>query len=180
MEADLGGLAAELGAPVVLIGNLPYRISGRLLGRLLGPRTPFRRWAFMLQREVADRVLAEPGTREYGPLAVWAGVWTVARRVLALSPEEFDPRPRVYSSFVLFDPAPRPPAVVAPAALREVVRHAFQHRRKTLRGALRGRIPEAERALERAGIDPGDRPETLSPNDFVRLANALSEAEPAG
>ena len=180
MKADLGGLARELGAPVVLIGNLPYRISGRLLGSLLGPRTPFRRWCFMLQREVADRVLAQPGTRAYGPLAVWTGIWAEARRVLSLSPEDFDPKPRVHSSFVLFDPAPSPPEVTSPPALLELVRCAFQHRRKTLRAALRGRIPGAERALERTRIDPGSRPEALSPDDFVSLANAVSEAGRVG
>ena len=178
MKADLGGLARELGAPVVLIGNLPYRIAGRLVGSLLGPRTPFRRWGFMLQREVADRVLAEPGTRAYGPLAVWTTIWAEARRVLSLSPEDFDPRPRVHSSFVVFDPASNAPEVASPPALRELVRCAFQHRRKTLRAAFRGRIPEAERALEQARIDPGSRPERLSPGDFVELANAVSQARP--
>ncbi len=182
LRADIGGLARELGAPVVLLGNLPYVISGRFLGNLLGPRNPYRRWGFMLQSEVAARLTSEPGTRGWGPLGVRARLWTRVRPVLELGPADFVPRPRVRSTFLVFDPAPAPPAVRELGLLREVVAHAFQHRRKTLRAALRRRVEGADQALERAGIDPGRRGETLSELEFVELANALAElrAPPLG
>jgi 16S rRNA (adenine1518-N6/adenine1519-N6)-dimethyltransferase len=176
LRADLGGLARELGAPVVLIGNLPYSIAGRLLGALLGPNNPFRRWGFMLQREVADRVLAEPDTDDYGTLAVWARLFSRARRVLDLGPHEFEPRPKVRSSFVVFDPPERPHEVRQPALLRRLVRAAFQQRRKTLRRALEGVSEDLDRALAEVGIEPRRRGETLDEREFARLANALSGA----
>ncbi len=177
LKADIGGLARELGPPVVLLGNLPYAISGRFLGSLLGPRNPFRRWAFMLQSEVAARLTAEPGTSAYGPLAVRARLWTRARAVLELGPDEFVPRPRVRSTFLVFDPADETPEIRDLRLLRELLAHAFQHRRKTLRAALRRRIPGADEAFARAGIDPGRRGETLSEREFVCLANALADGE---
>lgn len=174
LRADLGGIARELGPPVVLLGNLPYAISGRLLGALLGPRNPFRRWGVMVQREVALRVLAGPGTREYGPLAVWARIWARPRRALDLEPGAFEPRPRVWSTFLVVEPAPNAPEINDLGGLRRVVRTAFQHRRKTVRGALRGRVAGADLALQEVGIDPQRRPETLSEIEFVELANAIA------
>ncbi len=175
LRADIGGLARELGAPAVLVGNLPYVIAGRFLGNLLGPRNPFRRWGFMLQSEVAARLVSDPGTSGWGPLGVWARLWTRARRVLELGPDHFVPRPKVRSTFVVFDPAPEPPPIHDLGLMRDVVRHAFQHRRKTLRAALRRRVPRADEGLLAAGIDSNRRGETLSELEFVALANALAE-----
>jgi 16S rRNA (adenine1518-N6/adenine1519-N6)-dimethyltransferase len=174
LRVDWNALVAELGPPVVLLGNLPYRISGRLLGELLAPRIPFRRMALMLQAEVADRVLAAPGSRDYGPLAVWARLWTRCTRARELGPDEFDPRPKVRSTFVCIEPLAEPAALASPALLRTLVRAAFQHRRKTLRAALRDRLPEARLAFEAAGIDPARRGETLAPLEFARLADVLA------
>jgi 16S rRNA (adenine1518-N6/adenine1519-N6)-dimethyltransferase len=173
LRADLDGIVRELGPPVVLLGNLPYAISGRILAALCVAGSPFRRFGLMLQAEVADRVLAMPGTPTYGTLSVWARLWTEARRVLVLGPEEFVPRPKVNSAFVVFDPVPDRGQVEDVGLLRDVVRCAFQYRRKTLRGALRGRIAGAEQGLESAGIDPRRRGETLSELEFVELANAI-------
>jgi 16S rRNA (adenine1518-N6/adenine1519-N6)-dimethyltransferase len=178
LRVSLGDLARELGPPAVLMGNLPYRISGRLLGSLLGPRNPFRRWGFMLQAEVADRLVAEPGTSEYGPLAVRARLFYRVERALELGPEEFVPRPRVRSTFLVFDAAEGAPRLRDAAQFGELVRTAFQYRRKTLRAALRGRVEGAEAALEISGIDSGRRAETLSPLDFVALAEALPDRNP--
>jgi 16S rRNA (adenine1518-N6/adenine1519-N6)-dimethyltransferase len=174
LRADLGGIARELGPPVVLLGNLPYRIAGRILGALLGPRHPFRRWGLMLQSEVADRVLAEPGTSAYGPLAVWSRLWVRKQRAVELGPSEFEPRPRVRSTFLVLDPVRDPPRVEDVATLRRTVRAAFQYRRKGLRAALRQGFPAAEAGLGRAGIDPLRRGETLSEEEFVGLANAIA------
>jgi 16S rRNA (adenine1518-N6/adenine1519-N6)-dimethyltransferase len=177
LRTDLGSLVRELGSPVVLLGNLPYSISGRLLGSLLGPRNPFRRMGLMLQAEVADRILAEPRTRRYGVLSVWASLWAQTRRGLELGPDAFEPRPRVRSTLVLFDPVPGPPIRDVPL-LRRLVRQSFQHRRKTLRSALRGAFAGIEQVLEETGINSSERAEALAPSDFVRLGNALASEGP--
>ncbi len=174
LDADFAALAAELGPPVVLVGNLPYSVAGRLLAAVLEPASPFRRMGFMLQAEVADRLLAQPATADYGTLSVYARLWTRARRVLELSPEEFSPRPKVRSSFVVFEPRPDAPAVADPELLRRVVRAAFGQRRKQLRRALLGAFPHAEAALEAADIDAQRRGETLDETEFARLAAALA------
>lgn len=180
LEADLGALARELGDPVVLVGNLPYSMAGRFLGTLLCPHNPFRRWGFMVQSEVGERLTAGPAGPGYGPLAVWARLWTEVRAVLELGPDAFVPRPRVRSSFLVFDPAPAPPEIHDLGVLRALVRAAFQQRRKTLRAALRGRVPGAERALEEVGIDARRRGETLSELEFVRLANQIAASADRG
>jgi 16S rRNA (adenine1518-N6/adenine1519-N6)-dimethyltransferase len=180
LEVDLGGIARELGPPVVLVGNLSYQIAARLLARALGPHNPFRRMAFMFQLEVAKRALAAPGDGDFGPLAVWTRLFSDARLGLELGPGAFEPRPKVRSGFVVFDPREAEVPVVSIGHLRELVRTAFQHRRKTLRAALRGRVAGADPAMEALGIDPRRRPETLSPVEFVRLSNAVLEAAARG
>ncbi len=99
--------------------------------------------------------------------------------MLALGPDEFVPRPKVRSTFVVIDPRPETVRVGDVGLLREVVRCAFQQRRKTLRGALRRRIPGAEAGLRAAGIDPGRRGETLSELEFVELAAAIGRQDRA-
>ncbi len=178
LHADFPSLVRELIPPVILIGNLPYSVAGRLLGNVLAPDIPFRRMGFMLQAEVGDRLLAEPATPAYGVLSVYARVWTVARRVLELSPEEFSPRPKVRSSFLVFEPRADGPSVADPALLRRVVRAAFQQRRKQLKRALKTAFPKAEAGLEAAGIDAHRRGETLDEFEFARLTEALSSGAP--
>jgi 16S rRNA (adenine1518-N6/adenine1519-N6)-dimethyltransferase len=95
-----------------------------------------------------------------------------------LGPEAFVPRPRVRSTFLVFDPSAEAPDLADPARFNELLRTAFQYRRKTLRAALRGRVDGAEEALARAGIDSSRRAETLEPNDFVRLAELLPSEKP--
>lgn len=174
LQADFGALCRELAPPVVLVGNLPYSISGRLLGQLLVPSNPFRRWGFLLQKEVADRLLAAPGSAEYGILTVWIRLLVRARRAFELGPGEFVPRPKVRSTFLVLDPAPEPPPVADWETLRRVVHAAFRQRRKTLRRALASTFEDVDLALREAGIDPQIRGEQLSELDFSRLANAFS------
>jgi 16S rRNA (adenine1518-N6/adenine1519-N6)-dimethyltransferase len=157
----------------VLVGNLPYSISGRLLGELLVPGTPFRRWGFLLQTEVAERLLAAPGSAEYGILTVWTRLLVRARRALELGPGEFVPRPKVRSTFLVLDPLPEPPPIDDWEILRRVVHAAFRQRRKTLRRALSASLEGVDDALREAGIDPRIRGEGLSELDFARLANAF-------
>ena len=178
LHADFAALVAELGPPVVLIGNLPYSVAGRLIGNLLAPDLPFRRMGFMLQSEVADRLLAAPDTKDYGTLSVYARLWTRARRVLDLSPEEFSPRPKVRSSFLVFEPRTDGPRIADPDLLHRVVRAAFQQRRKQLRRALKTAFPHADAALAAANIDAQRRGETLDEVEFARLAEALAAELP--
>jgi 16S rRNA (adenine1518-N6/adenine1519-N6)-dimethyltransferase len=176
-EADFPALVRELRKPVVFAGNLPYSIAGRLLGELLVPDSPFRKIGCMLQRELADRVLAAPGTSDYGTLSVYAGLWFTGERLLELSREEFSPRPKVRSTFLALTPRATPIGVADPALLRRVVRAAFGQRRKQLRGALEHEFAAAgSAALAAAGIDPKRRGETLEPAEFAALAHALGVA----
>jgi 16S rRNA (adenine1518-N6/adenine1519-N6)-dimethyltransferase len=174
LQADFAALAHELGPPVVLLGNLPYSISGRLLGELLAPDLPFRKLGFMLQREVAERLMAAPDTADYGVLSVYAGLWFKTKRLLELSPEEFSPRPKVHSTFLALEPRAKPIEVADPALLRRVVRAAFGQRRKQLKRALEREFPNAAAALAELRIDPKRRGETLEPAEFAALAGRLA------
>jgi 16S rRNA (adenine1518-N6/adenine1519-N6)-dimethyltransferase len=180
LQADLVALGRELAPPVLLLGNLPYRVAGRLVAQLLLERELFavyRRLGFMLQREVAERLLAAPDSAEYGVLSIWCGLFARAHAALELGPDQFVPRPKVHSSFVIFDPPSAPAGLAPEAPLEVVVRAAFRARRKMLRRALRDVVADdagLAGALEAAGIDPSRRGETLSPQEFVRLSNALA------
>jgi len=174
LEADFPALVRELRKPVVAVGNLPYSIAGRLLGEWLVPDTPFRKIGCMLQRELADRVLAEPGSDDYGTLSVYARLWFTGERLLDLSREEFSPRPRVRSTFLALSPRATPPRVADVETLRRLVRAAFGQRRKQLRRALEAEFPRAADALATTGIDPTRRGETLDEGEFAALANELA------
>jgi 16S rRNA (adenine1518-N6/adenine1519-N6)-dimethyltransferase len=130
----------------------------------------------MLQREVADRVLASPGTGDYGPLAVVLGLFADRTRLLALPPGAFRPPPEVHSAVVRL--AFRPPSVPVARfeAVDRLVRTAFQQRRKTLANALRPLVSDASdlpARLTALDVDPTRRPETLTGAEYVRLADAL-------
>jgi 16S rRNA (adenine1518-N6/adenine1519-N6)-dimethyltransferase len=165
--------------PVRVVGNLPYNLSSPILFRVLALARAtgrVRDAVVMLQREVADRVLAAPGTGDYGPLAVMLGLFADRSRLLALPPGAFRPAPQVHSAVVrlVFRPPVEPIADVA--RVDRVVRTAFQQRRKTLANALKPLLrPDANvsPALTAIGIDPTRRPETLTATEFVHLAGAL-------
>jgi 16S rRNA (adenine1518-N6/adenine1519-N6)-dimethyltransferase len=164
---------------VRVVGNLPYNLSSPILFRVLALARAtgrVRDAVVMLQREVADRVVAGPGTGDYGPLAVMLGLFADRTRLLALPPGAFRPAPKVHSSVVrlVFRPPVEPIDDVA--RVDRVVRTAFQQRRKTLANALKPLLqPDADPtpALTGAGIDPTRRPETLTGAEFVHLASAL-------
>jgi len=151
--------------PLVLIGNLPYNISTPLLIAILGQLQVVDRMVFMLQREVAVRLAAGPGTRSYGRLSVMVNRHCAIERLFDVAPAAFVPPPQVFSTVVRLVPP------VNEAGFARLVRDAFSMRRKTLRNALRHYRPDA--ALKQCGIDPGWRPEQLSVEAFVDLANAL-------
>ena len=162
---------AELGdgAPLRLVGNLPYNISTPLLFHLLAQRQHITDMHFMLQREVVNRMTAAPGGRDYGRLSVMIGWSCIAEKLFDIGPGAFQPPPQVWSSIVRLVPRAQelnPP--VDEARLRHVVTTAFGQRRKTVRNALKTLFTAEQ--LEACGVDPAVRPETLAIEEFVRLA----------
>jgi 16S rRNA (adenine1518-N6/adenine1519-N6)-dimethyltransferase len=184
LEVDLAALVTELGgpeAPVRLVANLPYSVGSRVLRRVLDVRGSLAGWAVMVQKEVAERIVARPGSSDYGSLAVLHALTTEVRRTRDLAPRCFHPPPAVTSAFLRI--RPRADAPLRPGELRaveRVVRAAFGQRRKTLVNALRGGglspAPEAETiraVLAELGHDERVRAERLSPEEHLVLARRL-------
>jgi len=161
LEFDFGRLAP--GARIV--GNLPYNISTPLLFHLARYAERLRDLHFMLQREVVERMVAQPSTPAYGRLSVMLQARFRMQKLFRVAAGAFRPPPRVESAVVRLVPLAEPLDREAPH-FADVVRRAFSARRKTLRNALA--LPADE--LEALGIDPGLRPENLSPADYVRIA----------
>jgi 16S rRNA (adenine1518-N6/adenine1519-N6)-dimethyltransferase len=164
---------ATLGGDLRVIGNLPYNISTPLLFHLSGCAAVLRDVTVMLQREVVQRMAAAPATPEYGRLSVMLQARFRIERLFAVPPGAFRPAPKVESAVARLTPlgAARP-RIVDEALFAQLVGAAFGQRRKTLRNALQQWATPAD--LERAGVAPGARGETLAVHDFVRLANALA------
>ncbi|MBV8783916.1 MAG: 16S rRNA (adenine(1518)-N(6)/adenine(1519)-N(6))-dimethyltransferase RsmA [Gammaproteobacteria bacterium] len=173
LEFDFSALAASYGAPLRLIGNLPYNISTPLLFHLLGHAAALADLHVMLQREVVARICAAPGTEHYGRLGVMLAPYFGAAWLFDVGPGAFQPPPRVWSA-VLRLTVRAPPLFAVSPHYAAVVAAAFAQRRKTLRNALRALLPEAQ--IRAAGIDPGVRPETLAPAEFNALAARLDRA----
>lgn len=184
LKADLEGIARDFDGPVHLVSNLPYSISGPTLRRLLDLRHVLVDWSVMVQREVGDRLLAQPGSRSYGSLTVLHGLSVRAEHLMDLQPGCFFPEPQVRSTFIRLVPLAPPP--LEPGELSRVepvVRAAFGSRRKTLVNALlRGgalsppaTAEELRAVLARFGIDPRARGETLTPPQFLDLVRTLAE-----
>ncbi len=164
---------AALGADLRLIGNLPYNISTPLLFHLLDSLPSIRDMHFMLQKEVVDRMAAEPGSKRYGRLTIMLGCDCTVEPLFDVPPEAFMPPPKVWSAVVRIEPR-RPSTfdIEDPAVLSRLVTQGFSQRRKTLRNALRELATDAD--LEAVGIDPGARAETVSIADWVELSNHMS------
>ena len=168
--------AAHLAAPWLVAANLPYNVGTELLVRWLTPPAwppPWASLTLMFQHEVAQRIVAEPGSKAYGRLAVLAQWRASPRIVMALPPEAFVPPPKVRSAVVRIDALPAPRFEADPAALSRVVAAAFNQRRKMLRSALRGLAPDMEDRLRAAGIDPTARAEELTVERFCALARTM-------
>ena len=170
---------AHLTPPIRVVANLPYNVGTELLVRWLTPPDWPPVWqtlTLMFQKEVAQRIVAQPGAAAYGRLAVLAQWRCDARIALTLPPEAFTPPPKVHSAVVHLTalPAPRWPA--DPAVLSRVVAAGFNQRRKMLRAALKGVAPGIEDHLRAAGIAPTDRAETVSIESFCALARSLAAA----
>ena len=169
---------AELGsAPRRVVANLPYNISTALLTNWLQEiaRDPgvVETLVLMFQKEVADRLVARPGTKDYGRLSVLTQWLNQARVVFNVPKEAFTPPPKIVSSVVRLDPRPQPLAPADPATLQRVTAAAFNQRRKMLRGSLKAVSAEPQALCAAAGIDPTARAEALSVEDFCALARVL-------
>jgi len=169
----LGFDFTSLGRGLRVIGNLPYNISSPLLFHLAEHANAIADITVMLQKEVVQRMAAEPDTPAYGRLSVMLQVRFRVERLLLVPAGAFQPAPKVESAVARLTPLETPPAITDTRLFAQLVTAAFGQRRKTLRNALSAWTTAAE--LQAQGIDPGARGETLAVSDFVRLANALAE-----
>ena len=173
LKFDFCSLVAP-GKPLRVVGNLPYNISTPLIFHLLSQSGCIRDMHFMLQKEVVDRLAAEPGNGDYGRLSVMVQYHCRVERLFSVPPGAFNPPPKVHSAIVRLTPYTEKPVTVRDeASLRRLVAQAFGQRRKTLRNNLKPLLDSA--AIEALGIDPGRRPETLSLKEFAALADVLTE-----
>jgi 16S rRNA (adenine1518-N6/adenine1519-N6)-dimethyltransferase len=173
MRVDLAGLDP---APTALVANLPYAIATPLILRTIAELPSLRRWTVMVQREIADRLRAAPGSRVYGSPSVLIQLACEARLIRTVDPAVFRPRPRVESAVLglrRIGPAAGP-------ATRDLVRAAFAHRRKALARSVDhvwpGSLGSVRAALQELGLPVDARAETLTPEQFAALAEKL----PAG
>jgi 16S rRNA (adenine1518-N6/adenine1519-N6)-dimethyltransferase len=159
----------------IACGNLPYNVGTAIVRSLLDRAPMVRRFVVMVQREVADRLVATPGAREgYGPTSLRVAYRADATIVRAVPPSVFWPRPSVASAVVRLERLDRPSVDVDESALWRVVDEAFAQRRKTMRAALRRLgADDADAILEGAGIEAAARPQDLDLAAFARIAEAL-------
>jgi 16S rRNA (adenine1518-N6/adenine1519-N6)-dimethyltransferase len=181
LAVDFTALARELAPPgddaaagLRLVGNLPYNLSSPILFHALDHAATIVDMHFMLQKEVVDRMAADPGSKIYGRLSVMLQAYCAVTPLFTVPPGAFRPPPKVDSAVVRL--VPRDPSSIGirdPARFAGIVRAAFGQRRKTLRNALKGLCDESGMAA--AGVDPGTRAEQLSVADFVRLSNVVPD-----
>ena len=187
LELDLDRLMGGAPGPVRVVGNLPYAAASPLLRRLLDLRERLESWSVMVQKEVAGRLLAAPGGREYGSFTVLHQLVATVKIGLDLHPRCFYPVPRVTSTFLHLSPRREVP--LAPGELRmveAVVRAAFAHRRKTIVNSLRAAADGSPvppkgtvEVLARCGIDRRARAQSLSPEQWLGVARELARAAQA-
>lgn len=169
---------AHLAPPIRVVANLPYNIGTELLVRWLTPEIwpPFwQSLTLMFQKEVAQRIVARPGSKAYGRLAILAQWRCDARIVMELPPEAFSPPPKVRSSVVHLTALPASRFAADATVLQRLTATAFQQRRKMLRASLKGLHPEIGDLLTSVGIDPTTRAEQVDLEHFCALARALGE-----
>jgi 16S rRNA (adenine1518-N6/adenine1519-N6)-dimethyltransferase len=163
---------------IKLVANLPYSISTEVLFRIFDAHAHFSSLVLMVQKEVAERIASQPGTKSYGTLSVWSQVHGRIVERVQVAPEAFFPRPKVRSTILSIELFPEPliPKEELPL-LRGLVRAAFGQRRKTLANALASWLKQGREEiaglLRAQGIDPRQRGETLGVNDFINLAREV-------
>lgn len=180
LNVDLDDLLEHTPLPARVVGNLPYNVSSPILFKLLDAARDGRRFrdaTLMLQKEVADRLVAQPGTSEYGTLAVQVALVADVHRLLTLPPGAFRPAPKVTSAVVRLRFRPPTADVGDRATFERIVRGMFLQRRKTLGNALKPVASAlgqtAPELLERAGLDGSKRPEALTVAEIARLSRAV-------
>jgi 16S rRNA (adenine1518-N6/adenine1519-N6)-dimethyltransferase len=179
LEADWPKLVGNISSEIVIAANLPYNIATRLLIGWLEtePWPPWwSRMVLMFQKEVAQRIVAQPASKAYGRLAVISQWRTLPRVVMTLGPDAFTPPPAVASAVVEFVPRANLEPSCCVKTLGRVTAAAFGQRRKMLRQSLKGLDLEPAELLASAGIDPEQRAEQLTVSDFARLAQVLDAA----
>jgi 16S rRNA (adenine1518-N6/adenine1519-N6)-dimethyltransferase len=165
-----------------VVANLPYVVATPVISLLLLDIRPWERLVVTVQKELADRLTARPGTKDYGSLSVLVQALGDVELLREVPPTAFWPRPKVWSAFVRIIPQPaKREAIVDLPTFSQFSRGVMLHRRKVLRSAIRGAYPhiskqEIDAYLQAIGIDSGTRAEELPPAEFVRLANGLPAA----
>ncbi|NIY78662.1 16S rRNA (adenine(1518)-N(6)/adenine(1519)-N(6))-dimethyltransferase RsmA [Celeribacter sp. HF31] len=168
----------RLTPPVRVVANLPYNVGTELLVRWLTPPSWPPYWAsltLMFQKEVAERIVAEPGSKKYGRLAILSQWRTRPRIVMELPPEAFSPPPKIHSAVVHLKALPAPRFEADPKVLERIVAAGFNQRRKMLRASLKGVAPEIEDRLIAAGIKPTDRAEQVPIEGWCALAREIAK-----
>jgi 16S rRNA (adenine1518-N6/adenine1519-N6)-dimethyltransferase len=174
LRFDFSALAQ--GGKLRVVGNLPYNISTPLLFHLLAQSGYIQDMHFMLQKEVVQRMAAEPGNGDYGRLSVMIQYHCKVEELFRIGPGAFRPAPKVDSAFVRLTPWVQPPAGVDDYdCFGKLVKQAFAQRRKTLRNTLKGLLTDAE--ICASGSDPSVRPETLSLQQYAALSNRLAKQD---
>jgi 16S rRNA (adenine1518-N6/adenine1519-N6)-dimethyltransferase len=171
LQFDFASIPVPAGQKLRVVGNLPYNISSPLLFHLAGVAPQVQDQHFMLQKEVVERMVSEPGSKAFGRLSVMLQ-WRYRMELLfVVPPAAFDPPPRVDSAIVRMIPIAQPLACDA-AVLEQLVAKAFSQRRKVLRNCVAGLL--TENTLIDVGVDPQARPEAVPMEQFVALANRLA------
>lgn len=181
LKFDFAPLFQKCQRKMKVVANLPYEISSPMIFRLFEERVHFTLFVLMLQMEVARRVVAKPGTKDYSPLSLWSQLYTQARIAFLVSPQAFHPQPKVDSAVVRFEILQEPSVKIEDEeTLHRVIRSAFAYRRKILANAIHlgefSHLPmrKIHHALESVGINPTLRGEALSLEQFRDLSRAVS------
>ena len=171
LNFDFCSLALK-GEKLRIIGNLPYNISTPLMFRLFEQKRCIQDMHFMLQQEVVNRIVAAPGSKSYGRLSIMAQYYCQAESLFHVSPEAFNPPPKVHSAVIRLIPHLQPKVDVTNLKqFEEVIRQAFSQRRKTIRNTLKKLITAEQ--LNALGIEPTIRPEQIPIEQFAQISNAI-------
>lgn len=183
LNTDFLALAQQLGAQnhtsrLRIVGNLPYNIGTPLMLKLAQQHQAVQSIHVMLQREVVDRLIAQPGSKQWGRLSVMMNSVFEIRHLFDVPPHAFDPPPKVWSAVARLAPLPAIPSQAQLARLEQVTKLAFANRRKTLRNNFKGVVSDA--TLEHVGIDPAQRAERLELAQLHALADQIAMPPGAG